>query len=124
MIYFLKHEDTSVIELSVNKEGFVEKINTVFDYKLIPPYILNKDPFSLKEQYINDWITMDKIDSSRENVDKILKRNKVNTTRELFIKNMGLKLTDHYWLCPETYTKTGKIPIILKIILMKKPVKF
>jgi len=108
MKYFLKHEDIVVMELSLDSEGFVTKILSIIDEDRIPPYIKNRGEAGIAERHVNDWIEADKISDSRDNIDKILLRNNVKTTRELFIKNMGLKLTDHYWICPEAYAKSWK----------------
>ena len=64
----------------------------------MPAYILLENKVTRKS--FDDWITLKKISSSRENIQTVFDEYNVRNTRELFIKNYGLSLTDHYWIKP------------------------
>ena len=54
-------------------------------------------------QNIYKWWANRTIPEGRDRLEFILKQNGCKTSKELLLKNLGLSLTDTYWICPENY---------------------
>jgi len=93
-IYILKHKDDDIGMLSID-----EDFGTVFSYKEInrelSPYLGNMD---LQKAKI--WWQTRAIPGSRNMVNTILQDAGCETTYNYLAKNLGLSLTDSYWICP------------------------
>ena len=97
MIYLLQHEDNIAGELKFNEDYEVSSF-TLHNKEILPPYILNEK--NITKESFDSWILHKKISSARSNIDTVLEEYKVENTRELFVKNYGLSLVDHYWIKP------------------------
>ncbi len=93
-IYILKHQDDNIGMLSID-----EDFGTVLSYKEIngelSPYLGNMD---LKK--VKLWWQTRAIPGSRKMLDKILLDAGCNSNFDYLAKNLGLSLTDCYWICP------------------------
>lgn len=98
MVYFLMHENTKL---------------ALFDYKnqSIQGIVINtktKDrlPFlSISSKNIEDrvanWIMNRGIPVTRQRINVDLQGLDINNVHDYMISNLGLSLTDHYWVCPQ-----------------------
>ena len=91
MNYYLMHKDDKVLALDI-----YEPLGTILDYKVLieekkPAYIDNV-------QSMNYWWSARAIPKSRSGINQILKRNNIDTTEVLMLKNMALNLSDCYWV--------------------------
>ena len=91
MNYYLMHKDDKVLALDI-----YEPTGTILDYEVLmeekkPAYIDNI-------QNMNYWWSARAIPKSRSGINQILKRNGIDTTETLMLKNMALNLSDCYWV--------------------------
>ena len=94
LLYILKHRDDNVGLLSID-----DVLGTVMNYKGInselSPYLGSMDLQKAKK-----WWQTRAIPGSRNMIDKILRNAECSSTYDYLAKNLGLSLTDSYWICP------------------------
>lgn len=93
-IFFLKHLDDIVGIISID-----EVQGSIISYKEVnpelSPYLGNADLSKIKK-----WWQSRAIPGTRYMLDKILRDSECNTNYDYLAKNLGLSLTDCYWICP------------------------
>ena len=94
MDYILKHKDIDCGYMSID-----EITGEVTSFALIDE---NAAPFLGKcsMSNINKWWDMRSISGNRENLEDLLKSKGCMTRQAYLLKNLGLSLTDTYWICP------------------------
>jgi len=92
-LFLLRHKDITCAVLTISGQ------NVITDATLVTPEHL---PFlghaTLKD--LNVWLGHRAIPGTRRQIEQILQKAHCETPVEYLIKNLGLSLTDAYWLCP------------------------
>lgn len=94
--YFLMHEDIRLALFSVSESDTVE--NVKFNdsaFNMLPFGVCSTSTKSLR-----DWLNNRRIPATRHGIKSMIAECGVTSTFRLMIDNLGLSLTDHYWLCP------------------------
>ena len=96
MRFYLKQKDydVAVVEYEKGKIYFEEAI----DYKRLP-FLISYNQ-SHKAGF-KEWLHYRSIPKTRRNLSEILEASGVESIEALTIKNLGLSLSDSYWLCPD-----------------------
>lgn len=94
-IFYLMHNDDIVVILSIDiVNGNINKIASMGNYELMP-LGGRKSPDELKK-----WWARRAVPISQGNIKRILQTQDITTTQSLLVRNLGLSLTDHYWIKP------------------------
>ena len=94
--YLLKHKDDIGAVISFDEEtGSLEKIVSVSNEAFIPVCAQNEHPDNLKIWWHNRAVPR-----SRSDIRQILDQEKVRTTQSFLLNNLGLSMTDAFWVCP------------------------
>ena len=93
-LYFLKHKEDIVGVLSIDKTN-----GTISTYK---PYNSELSPFlgNSDLEKIKNWWTNRAVPGSRKMMESIIRESGCNSNYEYLAKNLGLSMTDSYWVCP------------------------
>lgn len=94
---YLMHKNIIVAE--VKNTLFVKKIINITNKSHLPVGCYNDNP-NIMEQLYAKWIANRIIPDNRQNLNNIISKLKL-TPNELFIKSLGVSLTDCYWFKPE-----------------------
>jgi len=105
MNYLLLYENNIASELQFDENYNVVQF-IIHNKYYLPPYIAIEE--NIDNTSFDNWIKHRKISSARENIQEVLEEYNVENTKELFIKNYGLSLTDHYWIKPLNDSKKWK----------------
>ena len=93
MLYELMHKYEKVCLLDIDEIGAVTKVEKVFDENLLP-LGGNQSATALKT-----WWARRAVPTTQAHVNRLLE--KMNKTNQAFLAdNLGLSMTDHYWICP------------------------
>ena len=93
MKYFLKHRDDRVCELTLDETGNIIKTGKIFDERLLPL------GGNLSVQELKKWWQRRAVPVTQVGIVSFLQKiDKTNT--EFLTDNLGLSMTDHYWICP------------------------
>lgn len=93
MLYELMHKYEKVCILDIDEIGAVTKVEKVFDENLLP-LGGNQSATALKT-----WWARRAVPITQAHVNRLLE--KMNKTNQAFLTdNLGLSMTDHYWICP------------------------
>ncbi len=94
-IFYLMHRDDVVVTMSIdNIGGNINKVslNGIAD---LLPLGARKSTDELKK-----WWARRAVPISQGNIKRILQSEDIPTTQSLLVQNLGLSLTDHYWIKP------------------------
>jgi hypothetical protein len=80
----------------------VVKIYKIYDTDHLPFIYVDDDIKLIK--LMSKWIQYRGIPKSRDNYAAITKIFKVNDMKDMMVRNLGLNLTDQYWICPKNRT--------------------
>ncbi len=98
----LMNKKMPVLELEINENNEFTAIYEVINIDFAPLSIYNayynKAGNMLKT--INKWFSERGIPGYKKDIDRLLKRLKVDDAKELLNRAYGLSLSDQYWLCP------------------------
>lgn len=96
-MFILKHKDIDVAILQLNNDG------EIMNHHIINPMHM---PYlgSTKSRHLYDWWKQRSIPEGREHLLSLLKAYDCSSPSELLMKNLGLSLTDTYWICPAELT--------------------
>ena len=93
LLFILKQKNYDVAILQMDEEG------NLHDHT-----VKNKErmPFlgSSEQRHIYEWWAGRAIPDGRERLEDLLKKSGYETTTAFLMKNLGLSLTDTYWICP------------------------
>jgi hypothetical protein len=105
MGYMLKHKNIDVAVLEI-RHGNIVDIKEIKEKDHLPVKY-EEDKYE-NIRLLNNWLENRGIPSSRENYETILVQYGVDSSKELTLLGYGLNLTDHYWICETTNSKTWK----------------
>lgn len=94
------HKNTPVCDLAINERGQIVKIKKVHEATFKPFGVA----LSGKERglHIDEWWSNRNIPATRTAVNEILASQDVPTVSAYALKNLGLSLSDPYWVMPES----------------------
>lgn len=93
-IYILRHKQRDACELAIDRvTGMVTHMHMMDPLQM--PYLGSAD---LKRMKI--WWEQRAVPSSRKDMERIIRKSGCVNSRSYLAKNLGLSLTDTYWLCP------------------------
>lgn len=92
--FILKHRNAAVAEMSIDLlDGSIRKTSIV-NQELLPP------GGNLSIEDLRRWWMRRAVPQLRGNIQKVLEESGVVNTQSLLLKNFGISLSDHYWMCP------------------------
>jgi hypothetical protein len=94
------HKNIPVIDVTIDKTGYIAKLREVYDIRRLPPGIeVSKNGANRKD--LNDWWLKRSIPVSRSGLDAALLNIGIASPVLLLEKSFGLSLSDQYWLSPK-----------------------
>jgi hypothetical protein len=97
------HKQTPVIDVNIDEETkTIVDIGHIHDLKRMPPGVSYEN--KIMRGRLNQWWNLRGIPASRDGIENALELLKIENTRELSIRGLGLGLSDHYWIRPEKST--------------------
>lgn len=94
--YLLKHKNDIGAEVLFNEEkGSLEEVLSIQNETFIPICSQNGHSDNLKM-----WWHKRAVPRSRSDIRHLLDKEKVQTTQSLLLNNLGLSMTDAFWVCP------------------------
>jgi hypothetical protein len=103
--YLIKHKDTDVGKIIINKNNYNIKDVEIYNSCFSP--INTSIPRDEQLTDINQWLSNRCIPNTRQGADQLKLKYKVIDLRELMIANLGLSLSDHYWIVKEKESHTN-----------------
>jgi hypothetical protein len=99
MNYLILHNDYPVCTVDIDEDYHIERIQKIHDRDRLPAGIREAEKIHAAD--MDAWLFSRAIPEKREGLELILENNNVESNRELLIKNLGLGLSDHYWIRTE-----------------------
>ena len=94
-LFYLMHKDSIVVTISVDTvNGNINRVSANGVAELLP-LGGRKSPDELKK-----WWARRAVPVSQGDIRRILQAEDIPTTQSLLVQNLGLSLTDHYWIKP------------------------
>lgn len=93
MKYYLMHKDIKVALIEFNEDADIVNIAL-----RVPQYM--PVGCALGMQFFKSWWRDRAVPKTRHGINTVLKKFNLTTTRSLLLNNLGLSLTDCYWVCP------------------------
>jgi hypothetical protein len=106
MNYLILHNDCPVCTVDIDEDYRIESIQKVHDRNRLPIGI--REAEKIRAADLDAWLFSRAIPEKREGLELILESNNVESNRELLIRNLGLGLSDHYWIRAESSGYTWK----------------
>lgn len=102
MNYILMNKNNPILKCEIDNENNISKIMEIYEEKYLPYGIkpLLKD--------LNKWWNMRAIPDTRIGIKNALHQMDLEKESELVVKNLGLSLTDQYWIQPEKSSNKWK----------------
>lgn len=102
--YLLMHKNIEVLSCTMMEEiGVLQDIQEIYQPEHIPVGIGKR---TIDKKEFRRWWTSRAIPKDRENVSTLLRRLGKESAEELLLGNLGLSLTDHYWMKPKDMEAT------------------
>lgn len=99
MYYFLKHKDDNVAILDMdNTTGMIISIDTI-EKDLLP--LCSQGKILNDAKPIRTWWGNRAVSKNQVNIRQLLEKYGIESTQKLLLDNLGLSLTDCYWVCPK-----------------------
>jgi hypothetical protein len=95
--YILMHRNYEVMEIDFYPNYSVKNIGEIINKERLPVG-LNEIIFNKNNVGVDEWLFSRAIPQAREGIRLILSATNTKNNKELLVKNMGLSLTDCYWL--------------------------
>lgn len=96
--YYLMHQDDVVALLSIdNISGSIVKVGKKVRKELLPP------GGNLSANDLKKWWDRRAVPVKQGDIENILKNHSIPTTQQYLFRNLGLSLSDHYWINPIDY---------------------
>lgn len=93
--YILKRKDEPVAVINLTDEG------SILDYKIVTK---NKELAPLHAEGSNGWLKKwwkrRAVPIGQGHIKEMLEKKGLLSTEDFLVKNLGLSLTDYYWICP------------------------
>jgi hypothetical protein len=106
MNYLILHNDYPVCTVDIDENYRIERIQKIHDRNRLPVGI--RETEEIRAADIDTWLFSRAIPEKRGGLELILEHHNVESNRELLIKNLGLGLSDHYWIMSEGSGHTWK----------------
>ena len=97
MLYFLMHENDKLALFNYEKPSINEIVINEKNIDKLP--LAETDKASLKASLM-DWLMHRGIPATRHGIREQLANLTLESPVEYMLCNLGLSLTDHYWVCP------------------------
>lgn len=94
MLYYLMRKNDIVMLLDISESGSITKLGKIFNKDLIP--MQNRT----SEKGVITWWNDRSIPIKQGKIEKMLRENGIATPGLYLVHNLGLSLTDHYWIKP------------------------
>lgn len=95
--YCIKHKDISAAIVQFDEAtGKLEEIVEVLDERHLPLCAQNGN-----KDILAFWWSNRAVSKSQSEIKAILEREKIRTTQSFLLNNLGLSITDAFWVCPE-----------------------
>ncbi len=107
MNYVLCHKEISVLNMEIDSDGTIIKINEIYDEGHAPIGVFNSG-YESPVSAMRRWWKNRSIPASRQNLNRFLDSLAISSPIELVSKSFGLSLSDHYWIKP-AQAKDGDI---------------
>ena len=88
------HKDVHICDLDFDRLGRLMKIGNIFNKEYLPL------PAQKSSHYLYEWIEDRSVPITRHGVKSLLKEEQTINTGIYMLDNLGLSLTDCYWLVP------------------------
>lgn len=98
-LFFLKHKNYTVLKFILDSNMHVHRIVQVYDEERVP-LSLKEYNVPITAKLLDEWISSRCIPVNRENINRILPKLGVYSTRMLITKWFFVSLTDQYWITP------------------------
>lgn len=93
--YILKRKDKDIAVMNLTEEG------TIIDYRLIEENIRFAPLHDEKStDWLKSWWKRRAVPIEQGHIKDMLERRGLCGPEEFLVKNLGLSLTDYYWICP------------------------
>lgn len=101
-VYKLMHKDYFICNLLIDiNSGNICDVGNISDYKRLPVYSLEEKHSSIDYQKIlSDWWKKRAVPATRKGLPVALSLLNKQSTGQLLVDNLGLSLSDHYWIKP------------------------
>ena len=93
--FLLKRFDEDIAVLSLSEEGHILDYKIVKKNEALAPL---HDPKST--DWLRSWWSRRAVPISQGHIKSLLEKMGFSCSEEYLVKNLGLSLTDYYWLCP------------------------
>lgn len=94
-IYYLMHKNDIVTTLSFDEtSGTLMNVGKKVNKELLPPGA------NLSEKSLRQWWERRAVPLNQGNIKMLLSENQIATTQNYLLQNLGLSLSDHYWINP------------------------
>lgn len=98
MIYFLMHENTKLALFEYENQNISAVVVNEKEKEKLPFLEMSSKKI---EDKIAEWIMNRGIPVTRQRIDVDLQVLNTKNVQDYMINNLGLSLTDHYWICPK-----------------------
>lgn len=95
MKYILKYKNIDVAALILDDSGIITKFSVSDDYKEYAPLDYKYD-----SRWLKLWWNERATPFSQGRISEMLRGKGLISSEEYLMKNLGLSLTDYYWICP------------------------
>lgn len=93
--YYLMHRNDIVTTLSIDESnGYIIRVGESGDYRLLPL------GGRMSQEHLKRWWQQRAVPVNQGNIKMQLRENHIPTPQNLLLSNLGLSLTDHYWVNP------------------------
>jgi hypothetical protein len=107
MEYTLYHNNYPVCAVELDEDYRIEKVLKLYEERHLP-LGLKRGGGGISGYDINNWFFSRAIPEKRVGLESILEQEGVGSNRELLVRNLGLSLSDHYWIKNEKEQREWK----------------
>jgi len=105
-IYVLKHRENDIAEFKVEKISNNVDYLKIFDEEFSP--VNSKESEGSQLVSFNGWLTNRCMPNSRDGIERLKKKYKLDSIKEIMFLLYGLSLSDHYWIDREPFNNKWK----------------
>lgn len=94
MLYYLKRKNENIALIDFSPNGDIYEVHKIMNYELCPLHMPNDF------NWLKRWWRRRSVPISQGNIRFQLEKKGLLGSEEFLFKNLGLSLTDYYWICP------------------------
>ena len=94
MLYYLKRKNENIALIDFTPDGDIYEVREIINNKLSPLHMQNDF------NWLKRWWKRRSVPISQGNIRFLLEKKGLLGSEEYLLKNLGLSLTDYYWICP------------------------